>query len=81
MKNILVSDELLKDLCMEGVDISKAEEVVTHAEESNDKTFDGTTYFAHKKIGKITLWVSYEIKGDDILIKSVYSHRLDLKEE
>ncbi|MBR0482325.1 MAG: hypothetical protein IJJ48_07635, partial [Firmicutes bacterium] len=77
-----VSDELLKEICRDGVDITTACELVEYAEESNEKVFDESAgiYHAHKRIGNITLWVSYVKTDAKIEIKEVYTHRMDIKE-
>jgi len=82
MKNIIISESLLKEVCEKRIDISQVEEVISLAEETMDKTYDPESdiYFAHRKIGSVTIWVSYKVGEEEIEVKSVYAHRLDIEE-
>lgn len=79
---IRISEQLKKTLCREGIDISSACEVVEFAEESLEKVFDEDKglWYAHRRIGNITLWVSYAAEKGHIEIKDVYMHRMEIEE-
>ena len=81
-KEIKISSELVMDMRREGLDTEQVLEVLENAESGGFAICDEEKglYYAHEKVGNVTIWVSYVRASDHIEIKSVYSHRMEIKE-
>ena len=66
----------------EGLDTYQVLEVLENAESGGFAIYDEEKglYYAHEKVGMVTIWVSYIEEPDHLEIKSVYSHRMEIKE-
>lgn len=82
-KEIRISNELLAKLCKDGIDVSQVGDAVEYAEDNNLFVYDSEKdiYHTHKKIGSITLWVSYIKRAECIEVIESYIHRMDIKED
>ncbi|WP_406540820.1 pyridine nucleotide-disulfide oxidoreductase/dicluster-binding protein [Clostridium ljungdahlii] len=61
-------------------DIEKA---IDNAEKNKERFFnpENSHYLCRLRISNVTYWVEYERSKDEILVKSVYSHRMEIVEE
>jgi Fe-S oxidoreductase len=59
------------------------QKVIEYAEKNKERFFNAEdqSYLANQRIANVTYWVSYQPKDDKILVKSVYSHRMEIVEE
>ncbi|MGI6702770.1 MAG: pyridine nucleotide-disulfide oxidoreductase/dicluster-binding protein [Clostridia bacterium] len=59
------------------------EKVIDNAQKRSKRFFNPSeaSYLARLRIDNVTYWVKYEEKGEGILVKSVYSHRMEIVEE
>jgi hypothetical protein len=57
--------------------------VIKNAQESRKRFYNPINgdYLASLKIEHVTFWVQYAQENDKFLIKSVYSHRMEIVEE
>ena len=57
--------------------------VVDHSRKCNERFFmpDTCNYLARLRLENVTYWVQYEEKGNEIIVKQVYSHRMEILEE
>lgn len=57
--------------------------VVDHSRKYNERFFmpDTCNYLARLRLENVTYWVQYEEKGNKIIVKQVYSHRMEVLEE
>ncbi|MDW2799203.1 heterodisulfide reductase-related iron-sulfur binding cluster [Clostridium boliviensis] len=57
--------------------------VVDHSRKCNERFFmpDTCNYLARLRLENVTYWVQYEEKGKEIIVKQVYSHRMEILEE
>ena len=81
-KEVKISSELVMEIRKEGLDTEQVLAVLKDAENGACAIYDEEKglYYAHEKIGNVTIWVSYIKRSDHIGIKSVYSHRMEIKE-
>ncbi len=59
------------------------EKVINNAEKNKERFFNAQNshYLCKLRIDNVTYWVEYENKKDEILVHSVYSHRMEVVEE
>jgi NADPH-dependent glutamate synthase beta subunit-like oxidoreductase len=59
------------------------EKVINNAERNKERFFNAQNshYLCKLRINNVTYWVEYENKKDEILVHSVYSHRMEVVEE
>lgn len=59
------------------------EKVIRHAQESGERFFNpqDSSYLASLRIQDVTYWVRYTEKDDSIRVLTVYSHRMEVKQE
>jgi glutamate synthase (NADPH/NADH) small chain len=59
------------------------EKVIDNAKKNKERFFNPQekSYLARLRLDNVTYWVEYEEKDEDILVKSVYSHRMEIVEE
>jgi hypothetical protein len=57
--------------------------VVDNALRNNERFFNpkDSSYLARLRIDNVTYWVKYEMKEEGILVRNVYSHRMEVVEE
>ncbi|GLB31406.1 hypothetical protein LAD12857_33290 [Lacrimispora amygdalina] len=57
--------------------------VVDHSRKNNERFFqpDTCNYLARLRLENVTYWVQYEEKENEIFVKQVYSHRMEILEE
>jgi hypothetical protein len=81
-REVKVSSELVMEMRREGLDTEQVLRVLEDAENGSFAIYDEEKglYYAHEKVGNVTIWVSYIRASDHIEIKSVYSHRMVIKE-
>ncbi|MBQ8975337.1 MAG: NAD(P)-binding protein [Oscillospiraceae bacterium] len=56
--------------------------VILAAEESRRKIYDQAqdVYYAHRRIGAVTIWARYRLVDEGAHVENVYCHRVDVKE-
>ncbi len=81
-REVKVPSELVMDMRREGLDTEQVLRVLEDAENGSFAIYDEEKglYYAHEKVGMVTIWVSYVKEPGHIEIKSVYSHRMKIKE-
>ncbi|NLX87313.1 MAG: NAD(P)-binding protein [Clostridiales bacterium] len=59
------------------------ERVIDNAQKNCERFFNPReySYLARLRIDNVTYWVEYKEKGEEVLVKSVYSHRMEIVEE
>ena len=59
------------------------EKVIENAQKNKERFFNPqeNSYLARLRLDNVTYWVKYEEKDEGILVKSVYSHRMEIVEE
>ncbi|MBO4819073.1 MAG: hypothetical protein J5528_02935 [Firmicutes bacterium] len=81
-KEVRIPADLAMEIKRAGLDTEQVLSVIDDAENGGLRVFDESEgiYYAHEKTGSVTIWVSYTKNPGNIDIKSVYSHRMDIKE-
>jgi hypothetical protein len=63
--------------------IEDIEKVIENAQTKKERFYNpvNSSYLARLRLDNVTYWVRYEVKNEEILINSVYSHRMEIVEE
>lgn len=80
--NIIISDEAkakMEEMYIVYWDIKKC---VENSIEHKERFFDPSkkSYLTRLRIDNVTYWVQYQLKGEDIVVTNVYSHRMEVVE-
>lgn len=78
-----IPDEVMAIMEERFILINDVKKVIDHSRKNNERFFQPDTgnYLARLRLDNVTYWVRYEEKGDEIFVKSVYSHRMEVLEE
>ena len=81
--NLVIPQEIWKTMEERYILLEDIEKVISHADMFGERFFNpiDSTYLASLRLKNITYWVRYEVKGDEIHIVSVYSHRMEIVKE
>ncbi|WP_318526697.1 pyridine nucleotide-disulfide oxidoreductase/dicluster-binding protein [Sulfurospirillum oryzae] len=77
-----LADEIVALMEKRFILLSDIEKVVDHSITHKERFFNPQTssYLARLRIQNVTFWVEYEEEGNNISIKDVYSHRMEVVE-
>jgi len=75
-------DEIIALMEKRFILLSDVEKVVEHSLTHKERFFNPETsdYLARLRVQNVTFWVKYEERGNDITVKDVYSHRMEVVE-
>ncbi|WP_024955567.1 pyridine nucleotide-disulfide oxidoreductase/dicluster-binding protein [Sulfurospirillum arcachonense] len=78
-----ISDEINEIIEKRFILVSDIEQVIHNSIKQKERFFNPETsdYLARLRIQNVTYWVKYEENGSDIVLKDVYSHRMQIVEE
>ncbi|HWQ77603.1 MAG TPA: FAD-dependent oxidoreductase [Anaerovoracaceae bacterium] len=81
--NLVIPPETWETMEKRFILFGNIEEVIAHSRMSGKRFFnpEDSSYLAHLRIKHVTYWVRYAEKEDGIHIMSVYSHRMEVKED
>ena len=81
--DIKISIDLAMKIRKSSLDTEQVLTLIEYAENGGSVVYDETsdTYYTHGKTGAVTIWVSYKKGKNGIEIESIYSHRMDIKED
>jgi hypothetical protein len=63
-----------------GIRLSDIEDVLTYAQVTNNVYRDFTSghLMVYHKTARVTYWVEYSLEGNDCIVHSAYSHRMEI---
>lgn len=81
--NLIIPEDVRKLMEERYILVKDIEKVIENALNTKERFFNSSdsSYLARLRFENITYWVKYEEKGEGFLIKSVYSHRMEVVEE
>ncbi|WP_026394364.1 hypothetical protein [Acetobacterium malicum] len=79
---LIINDTLVNKLASEGISLADIRVVIEQAENLEQKIINTKkeTFTAYRVIGRLTLWVEYKIEATDVIVDSVYYHRIQIEE-
>ena len=83
MDNLMIPDDVWRMMDERYILLEDVEKVIRHAQESGERFFnpeDGS-FLANRRIENVTYWVRYREKDPAIQVVTVYSHRMEVKNE
>jgi len=83
IENLIIPDDVWRIMDERYILLEDIEKVIKHAKESGERFLnpeDGS-FLSNKRIGYVTYWVRYIEKDGKIHIITVYSHRMEVKNE
>ncbi|MDD4185222.1 MAG: hypothetical protein PHX75_01065 [Candidatus Methanomethylophilaceae archaeon] len=75
---ITFSDAAKKSMEAKGLKEADVKQVVEGA--GKDRIYDGKRFIAKKKIGDLTVYADYSENGDNVVVNSVYCHKLAIRD-
>lgn len=80
--NIIIPEDVKQKMEERYILLEEIEKVVENAQTTQRRFYNpqDSTYLANLRIDNVTYWVRYEEKAEGILVKSVYSHRMEVVE-
>lgn len=81
--NLVIPEDVMAIMEDRYIRVEDIESVIDNAIKNNERFFNPETsnYLAKVRLDQVTYWVRYEEKEGDIIIRSVYSHRMEVVEE
>ncbi len=81
--NIIIPDNIWELMEERYVLLEDIEKAIINAQRNRERFFNPGegSYLTRLRLDNVTYWVKYEEKGNEILIKNVYSHRMEVVEE
>lgn len=80
---LIVTDAVQKQMEDRLILLEDVEKVLYNAEKNRERFFNpqNSHYLARKRINNVTFWVEYEKNNNELLVHSVYTHRMEVLEE
>ncbi|KNZ43432.1 pyridine nucleotide-disulfide oxidoreductase/dicluster-binding protein [Acetobacterium bakii] len=81
--SLIIPDDAQKLMQDRYILFEDVEKVIDHARKNDEYFFNPETknYLAKLRHENVTYWVRYEENGKDVIVNSVYSHRMEVVEE
>jgi len=81
--NLIIPEDVLKLMEDRHILFEDIESVVDNARKKEEYFFNPETknYLSRLRLDNVTYWVRYEEQEKDVIINSVYSHRMEVVEE
>jgi len=81
--HIILSEDVTKLMEERYILVEDVEKTIENSIEKEESLFnpENKEFLAKLRIGHITYWVRYEKVGKEIMVKSAYSHRMEVMEE
>ena len=79
--NIIISEGVKETLGQRGIKAEEVKSIIDLAESTGKKlsSADGTEFIAKKKIGDVMMYADYGFSGNEAILNSAYSHRMELR--
>ncbi|MEW9122290.1 MAG: pyridine nucleotide-disulfide oxidoreductase/dicluster-binding protein [Thermotaleaceae bacterium] len=81
--NLIILEDVMKTMEERYILVEDIERVIDNAKKNKERFFnpEDSNYLARLRLDNVTYWVKYEEKEKDVVVTSVYSHRMEVVEE